>query len=419
MVLLHGIPSINPAEPGDTGYPGLAERFAENGWAAAWVDMRAVRGSEGYFSIEGWVRDLRATLDAVHADGRFGALRTVVVGSSAGGAVATNAVRHGAAVDGLALLAAPASWVSFAGDPPRSAPPDRGGGGHGGGPRGAHRPAGWADEFSAVTTVTAISDVRTPILIVHGTADSVVPVGHTNVLAEAAPSAELRILEGAEHQLRKEPEAVDAVLEWLERTLGVTVVVRIIVGVGILGAVLLGLGLGFDSGALVILGFIVLFGALAIAVADKARSGAVQPASCPAVRGPRSRRTRRTASTAAKFLEDLLEHRATGSRPSSWSLRGSFSSSAGYSTIATTRDDMNRPALTTTPVRVSSATSTTPRALDTSTRRPAFVATISKVFVPAPVSTSTDTRSPFMDPCSHAPSVRAGRSGSKRGKSRL
>ena len=64
-----------------------------------------------------------------------------------------------------------------------------------------------------------------------------------------------------------------------------TSVVRIIVGVGILGAVLLGFGLGFDSGALLILGFIVLFGALAIAVADKARSGAVQPASCPACGG--------------------------------------------------------------------------------------------------------------------------------------
>ena len=218
-VLLHGIPSINPTEPGDTGYPGLAERFAEHGWAAAWVDMRAVRGSEGYFSIEGWVRDLRATLEAVSADGRLAALPTVVVGSSAGGAVATNAVRHGAAVDGLALLAAPASWVSFAGDPREALRRIVEEAGMEVAPEVHIDPQAWADEFSAVTTVTAISDVRTPILIVHGTADSVVPVGHANVLAEAAPSAELRIIEGAEHQLRKELEAIDAVLEWMERTL--------------------------------------------------------------------------------------------------------------------------------------------------------------------------------------------------------
>ena len=218
-VLLHGIPSINPAEPDDTGYPGLAERFAESGWAAAWVDMRAVRGSEGYFSIEGWVRDLRATLEAVRSDGRLAALPTVVVGSSAGGAVATNAVRHGAAVDGLALLAAPASWVSFAGDPREALRRIVEEAGMEVAPEVHTDPQAWADEFSAVTTVTAISDVRAPILIIHGTADTVVPVGHANVLAEAAPSAELRILEGAEHQLRKEPAAIDAVLEWMERTL--------------------------------------------------------------------------------------------------------------------------------------------------------------------------------------------------------
>ena len=218
-VLLHGIPSINPPEPGDTGYPGLAERFAGQGWAALWVDMRAVRGSEGYFSIEGWVRDLKATLEAARRDARLEGLRTVIVGSSAGGAVATNAVRHGAPVEGLALLAAPASWVSFAGEPREGLRRIVEEAGMEVAPEVHADPQAWADEFSAVTTVTAISDVRIPILIVHGTSDSVVPVGHANVLAEAAPSAELRVIEGAEHQLRKEPEAIDAVLEWMGRTL--------------------------------------------------------------------------------------------------------------------------------------------------------------------------------------------------------
>ena len=64
-----------------------------------------------------------------------------------------------------------------------------------------------------------------------------------------------------------------------------SLVVRLLVGAGIVGAILLGLGLGFDSGALVILGFIVIFGGLAVAVADKAKAGLVQPASCPACGG--------------------------------------------------------------------------------------------------------------------------------------
>jgi hypothetical protein len=61
----------------------------------------------------------------------------------------------------------------------------------------------------------------------------------------------------------------------------VSIAVRIFVASGIVGAILLGLGLGFDSTALIILGFIVIFGALAVAIADKARSGAVSPSTCP------------------------------------------------------------------------------------------------------------------------------------------
>ena len=54
-----------------------------------------------------------------------------------------------------------------------------------------------------------------------------------------------------------------------------------IVGAGVLAAVLLGLGLGMDTGALVIFGLIVGCGALAIAVARRSEAGRVGPASCP------------------------------------------------------------------------------------------------------------------------------------------
>ena len=61
------------------------------------------------------------------------------------------------------------------------------------------------------------------------------------------------------------------------------------------------------------------------------------------------------------------------------------------------RLDMNRPVRTGVPVRVTSLTSTTPRAVVTSSRRPFFEATISKVWVPPlPVSTTISTRSPRM-----------------------
>src|SRR5215212_1395357 len=58
---------------------------------------------------------------------------------------------------------------------------------------------------------------------------------------------------------------------------------------------------------------------------------------------------------------------------------------------------MNRPVRTGVPPRVTSVTSTTPRAVVTSIRRPAREATISKVWTPPPpVSTTASTRSPFI-----------------------
>ena len=74
------------------------------------------------------------------------------------------------------------------------------------------------------------------------------------------------------------------------------------------------------------------------------------------------------------------------------------SSIAGCSTRAIRRVAMKRPVRTGCPVRVTSRTSTTPRDVTTSMRRPARVATISKACTPCPVSTNASTRSPFMEP---------------------
>ena len=219
VILLHGIPSVAPPEPGDTGYPGLSSRFAEQGWAAAWADMRAVRGSKGFFSIEGWVRDARAVIDAVRsADGLQG-LPLALIGSSAGGAVACEVTARGARVDALAMLAAPATWHGYATDPRV----------------GVRRitsetgmvlaedveadPAAWMAEFETVTAERAIVKVTVPMLIVHGTADDVVPVEHARRLAERAPRAEVRIIEGSGHQLRKEEPVLELVFDWLGRVL--------------------------------------------------------------------------------------------------------------------------------------------------------------------------------------------------------
>jgi alpha-beta hydrolase superfamily lysophospholipase len=218
-LLLHGIPSVAPPDPDDRGYPGTAERFADEGWAAAWVDMRAVRGSKGYFSIEGWVRDARTSIDAVRsADGVQG-LPLALIGSSAGGAVATEVVARGAPVDALALLAAPAAWLSYATDPEKGVRRITEEAGMALSDETRADPGPWMAEFENVTTERSIVKVKIPTLIVHGTADDVVPVHHADRLRERAARAEVRIIEGAGHQLRKEEIVLETLLDWLDRTL--------------------------------------------------------------------------------------------------------------------------------------------------------------------------------------------------------
>ena len=84
--------------------------------------------------------------------------------------------------------------------------------------------------------------------------------------------------------------------------------------------------------------------------------------------------------------------------------------SAGCSTMATTRLAMNRAVLTAVPVLVTSLTSTTPRRLAISTRRPARVAVTSYVWVPSPESITISTRSPFIG---HLPAINTPRTGAE------
>lgn len=216
VLLLHGIPSTAPPDPDDGGYPQLARRFAEDNWTAVWASMRGARDSPGHFSIEGWVRDVRAVVDAARA---LPGPRLAIVGSSAGGAAAVEAVARGAHADALALLAAPAAWISFAGSAREGARRITEDAGMTLAPESLADLDAWAQEFDTVTTEKSIASIRIPLLIVHGTDDDVVPVDHAHRLAERASAAELRILPGAPHQLRRHPGVFELVLNWLNLTL--------------------------------------------------------------------------------------------------------------------------------------------------------------------------------------------------------
>jgi pimeloyl-ACP methyl ester carboxylesterase len=178
--------------------------------------MRAARGQPGFFSIEGWVRDATAAI-ATLRQGAFAGLPFVLAGSSAGGAVAAEAVSRGVPVDGLILLAAPAEWLSFAAHPQEGVERITQDAGMAVDPAVVADPSAWGEEFKQVATERAIPDVTVPILIVQGDQDFVVPPEHAQRIAARAPHAEMHVLSDGAHQLRRDPRALEIMVDWLRR----------------------------------------------------------------------------------------------------------------------------------------------------------------------------------------------------------
>ena len=125
---------------------------------------------------------------------------------------------RGAPVDALVLLAAPATWLSYAATARLGTERILEEAGMALSEETLADPEPWFSEFESVTTERSIAGIRIPTLVVHGSADDVVPVDHARRLSERAPGADLRIIEGAGHQLRKVDAAIDVVFSWLDRS---------------------------------------------------------------------------------------------------------------------------------------------------------------------------------------------------------
>ena len=70
--------------------------------------------------------------------------------------------------------------------------------------------------------VDAIRGVDVPVLILHGTADTLVPISHGRRLAQAGPRAELIELAGGEHNTlhMTHPEVETLTIEFFHKHLG-------------------------------------------------------------------------------------------------------------------------------------------------------------------------------------------------------
>jgi putative redox protein len=217
VVIVHGFPGgVRGAEAASASFPELGDRIAaELGWLVLVPALRGASGSEGHFSLGGWLDDVIAAIAHLRATERPGGIW--LVGFGTGGALCLAAAAKDHAIKGVAVLGAPADFDDWASQPRRllqharsiglirdpAFPPsfDR-----------------WSRELREIRADRSVAEVAPrPVLVVHGTDDESVPAFDARVVADAHGAAELRMLAGAGHALRHDPRAVAVLLGWLDR----------------------------------------------------------------------------------------------------------------------------------------------------------------------------------------------------------
>jgi alpha-beta hydrolase superfamily lysophospholipase len=224
VVLCHGIPLGRP-DPADGGYPELARKICENGYACLFVNFRGTGESGGNFHLGGWYSDLEAVMDFVTRELTERFSEVYLVGFSAGGALAIRyAAEHGG-IRGVAAFAAPSEFskifreehlfaflelardvgiIRETGFPPA--------------PEQFYREI---EELRPVEYVSRLSPI--PLLLVHGEDDELVPAADAQTLYNAAlEPKELVLLPGGQHRLRQDPRSLECLLGWLASLAGST-----------------------------------------------------------------------------------------------------------------------------------------------------------------------------------------------------
>jgi putative redox protein len=218
LVLCHGFPQgPRGGQSAASTYPELAERLArETGWAVLTFNFRGTGMSEGDFSLDGWMDDMRAAVNLLSERDDVGGVW--LAGSSAGGSLAICMAAEDGRVRGVATLAAPATFSDWAANPNRlleyardigivrgkDFPPD---------------PSAWGRRFSELSPLAGAAKLAPrPLLLIHGDQDEVVPLSDARALSEAAfETCDLRVVAGAGHRLRHDPRAVALLIGWLAR----------------------------------------------------------------------------------------------------------------------------------------------------------------------------------------------------------
>jgi dipeptidyl aminopeptidase/acylaminoacyl peptidase len=219
VCLCHGVPSGNPPEPGDGGYPALAEKICGEGLGVFFFNFRGAGHSGGNIDFLGWTRDLKAVIDYLCDQETISSSSLFLTGFSAGAAVSIYVASKDERVSGVAACACPANFGFFTEAKEPQAIVDR------------YREIGvirdedfppsmkeWFDNLGQITPSNHIAGIAPrPLLLIHGSDDDIVPLNHALQLYEkAGKPKKLVILEGAGHKLRRDNRAINAIVEWIQ-----------------------------------------------------------------------------------------------------------------------------------------------------------------------------------------------------------
>jgi len=206
LIYLHGV-----ADNRQSGL-GVAARLWKSGWDVAAYDARAHGDSDGEFCTYGAVerRDVGRVLDALAGRG-VDVTRTVLLGTSMGGAVALQASPGESRVHGVITDAAFADlWTAAHDRKPYIMSESTF--------RASLRRAEEIAHFRVadVSPEVAARSLHVPLLLLHGEDDDETPPSHSRRIARADPSARLVLVRHAGHNgVLGRPEAWQAITEFL------------------------------------------------------------------------------------------------------------------------------------------------------------------------------------------------------------
>ncbi len=112
VCVCHGIPA-HPPDPGDRGYPLLAEKICHQGFAVLIFNFRGTGASGGNLDILGWTRDLGAVIDYLCALPEVDKARLALLGFSGWAAVSIYVAAQDRRVSSIVACASPAEFTSF------------------------------------------------------------------------------------------------------------------------------------------------------------------------------------------------------------------------------------------------------------------------------------------------------------------